>query len=181
MANEDAAVGIIVEIPKGSRNKYEYDHTRGFFRLDRVLFSSVHYPTDYGFIPETLSHDGDPLDVLVLVDEPTFTGCYIDVRPVGTLQTRDENGRDDKILAVPMNDPRYDQVRDLADLPQHLLLEIENFFATYKTLEGKEAHVCGWRSADEAKTVIEDARQAFMIQEGDEVAVFQSADDATSC
>lgn len=162
MVEEEAVIGVIVEIPKGSRNKYEYDEMRGVFRLDRVLFSSVHYPTDYGFIPETLSHDGDTLDVLVLVDEPTFTGCYIDVRPIGLLGMRDEAGVDYKVLAVPMYDPRYNDVRDLDALPKHLLLEIENFFATYKTLEGKETKMMGWRTAQEAKEVIAASRQAYL-------------------
>lgn len=159
---EEASVGVIIEIPKGSRNKYEYDELRGLFRLDRVLYSSVHYPTDYGFIPETLSHDGDPLDVMVLVEEPTFTGCYIDVRPIGMLGMRDEAGIDYKILAVPTFDPRYNDVKDLEDVARHLLLEIENFFATYKTLEGKETKMMGWRDIQKAKETIAASRQAYL-------------------
>ncbi len=150
---------VVIEIPKGSRNKYEYDEEAGAFRLDRVLYSSVHYPTDYGFIPGTLAEDGDHLDVLVIVTEPTFTGCHILVRPVGVLTMTDEKGGDHKILAVPVRDPRFDQINDLADVPPHLLLEIENFFATYKVLEGKETATLGWSDVDEAGVVIAEARE----------------------
>src|SRR5512136_922753 len=117
-------IDVVIEIPKGSRNKYEYDEQLGTFRLDRVLYSSVHYPTDYGFVPNTLAEDGDHLDVLVIVTEPTFTGCHILVRPVGVLSMRDEKGVDAKILAVPVRDPRFDGYIELGSLPGHLLLEI---------------------------------------------------------
>jgi inorganic pyrophosphatase len=147
-------VEAIVEVPRGSRNKYETDHTTGAIRLDRVLFSSVHYPTDYGFIPGTTSADGDPLDVLIIVEEPTFPGCRVKVRPIGVLLMRDEKGIDEKILGVPVADPRFDGIRDISDLQEHWLLEIRNFFDTYKLLEGKTVRVEGWKGAREAKEVL---------------------------
>src|SRR5579884_787039 len=142
-------VEVLVEIPRGSRNKYEYDELLGLVRLDRVLFSSVHYPTDYGFIPGTRAPDGDHLDVLVVVQEPTFPGCLVPARPVGALEMRDENGTDHKILAVPVGDPRFADVRDIGDLAGHWLREIETFFATYKTLQGIATEVLGWRDAEQ--------------------------------
>lgn len=147
-------IEVIVEIPRGSRNKYEYDDRRGLIRLDRVLFSSVHYPTDYGFIPDTLAPDGDHLDVLILCEEPTFPGCLVPARVIGVLRMVDERGDDDKILAVPIGDPRFDHVHDLADISPHWLSEIANFFATYKRLERKETRMVGWGSAAEAVLVI---------------------------
>ncbi len=137
MLGDLLVVDAIVEIPRGSRNKYEYDPATRSIRLDRVLFSSVHYPGDYGFIDGTKCGDGDPLDVLILVEEPTFPGCRVRVRPIGVLLMVDECGEDEKILGVPEGDPRFAEVYDLKDLPQHWLAEVENFFATYKTLEGK--------------------------------------------
>ena len=149
----------LVEIPKGSRNKYEYDHTTGNIYLDRVLYSSVHYPGDYGFIPGTLAADGDPLDVLILNEEPTFPGCRLRVRPVGVLRMKDEKGFDEKILAVPLADPRFAEMRDIGDIPSHRLDEIRNFFETYKDLEGgKETQVEGWRPAGEAFDLLEKYR-----------------------
>ena len=121
----------------GSRNKYELDKATGMMKLDRVLYSSVHYPGDYGFIPRTLHEDGDPLDVLVLVKEQTFSGCMIDVRPLGVLRMLDRGEPDDKILAVPLHDPYYEEFFDIADIPRHQLKEVEYFFSTYKDLEGK--------------------------------------------
>jgi inorganic pyrophosphatase len=150
-----------IEIPRGSRNKYEYDQALGRFRLDRVLYSSVHYPTDYGYITETLEEDGDPLDILVLVQEPTFPGCLIEARPLGGLDMADEKGPDFKVLAVPVGDPRYAHVETLADIGGHWLREIETFFATYKLLEPKQTEVLGWHDAAEAWTVIERCRERF--------------------
>ncbi len=148
-------VGAIVEIPRGSRNKYELDHQTGRIFLDRVLFSSVHYPTDYGFIPGTKAADGDPLDVLVIVEEPTFPGCRVRIRPIGLLVMRDEKGTDEKLLSVPVADPRFDGIRDIHDLQKHWLLEIENFFSMYKELErGKQTQVEGWKNAEEAKAIL---------------------------
>lgn len=156
MTAGEVIVEAIIEIPRGSRNKYEYDHERHFIYLDRVLYSSVHYPTDYGFIPNTMAPDGDPLDVLVVVEEPTFPGCHLWVRPVGVLVMRDEAGEDEKILAVPVADPRFDQIAELDDVGRHWLLEIENFFDTYKLLErNKQATVEAWRSREEALQLVE--------------------------
>jgi inorganic pyrophosphatase len=154
MAGEFSGVEAVIEIPKGSRNKYEFDHATGSIRLDRVLYSSVHYPTDYGFIPGTTSADGDPLDVLIIVEEPTFPGCHVRIRPIGVLLMRDEKGIDEKILAVPLADPRFDGIKDLVDIQEHWLAEIKNFFATYKMLEGKDTHVEGWQGAREAWAVL---------------------------
>lgn len=149
----------IIEIPRGSRNKYEMDHETGEIHLDRVLYSSVHYPTDYGFIPGTVSGDGDPLDVLVVVEEPTFPGCHVKVRLIGALLMRDEKGLDEKLVAVPIADPRFDGILDIGDLQPHWLLEIENFFMTYKNLEGdKETRVEGWKRAEEAGSLLEKYR-----------------------
>jgi inorganic pyrophosphatase len=156
-----ASIEVIIEIPQGSRNKYEYDHATHAIRLDRVLHSSVHYPADYGFLPDTLSKDGDPLDVLVLVLDPTFPGCRVPARVVGLLRMHDEKGVDEKILAVPEGDPRFDGMNDLSDLSVHWLREIENFFATYKLLEEKETDLEGWEDAATALQVIADARQRY--------------------
>ena len=142
-------VPVVVEVPKGSRNKYELDRESGRIKLDRVLFSAVHYPADYGYIDGTLAEDGDEVDVLVLIEEPTFPGCLIEARPVGVLLMRDDKGIDNKILAVPTTDPRWGHVRDVHDLPPHLLNEIENFFLTYKKLESKVVVSDGWQ--DQAK------------------------------
>jgi inorganic pyrophosphatase len=154
-------VSVVVEIPKGSRNKVEYDAEADVFRLDRVLHSPVHYPGDYGFIPRTLSADGDPLDALVLVTDPTFTGCVLSARPIAILLMTDEKGQDEKVLAVPDKDPRFEEVEDIDDLPAHLLKEVEYFFQVYKELEGKETAVMGWEHVVTAKKVIREAIQAF--------------------
>ena len=153
-------VEVIVEIPRGSRNKYEYDDVRRLIRLDRVLYSSVHYPTDYGFMPNTIAPDGDHLDVLVLTEEPTFPGCMVPARVVGVLHMVDERGSDDKILAVPVGDPRFDNVHNITELSPHWLREIENFFETYKTLENKVTQITGWGYAEAAKLVVEDCVRA---------------------
>jgi inorganic pyrophosphatase len=150
-----------IEIPRGSRNKYELDPVAGHIRLDRVLYSSVHYPADYGFIMETLGGDGDPLDVLVVVQEPTFPGCVIPARAVGGLDMHDEKGSDFKVLAVPVGDPRYAHVATLSDLGSHWSREIETFFSTYKLLEEKTTEVLGWHSAEEALSVIKECRERF--------------------
>lgn len=150
-------VTAVVEIPTGSKNKYELDKVSGLFRLDRVLYSAVHYPGDYGLIPRTLHEDGDPLDILVLVSEPTFPGCLIDCRPLGVLKMRDRNEPDDKILAVPCHDPSYEEYFDIADLPQHSLKEIEHFFHIYKDLEGRRVEMVGWEKSESAMKVILDS------------------------
>jgi inorganic pyrophosphatase len=147
-------VTAIIEIPQGSRNKYELDKATGLMRLDRVLYSAVHYPGDYGFIPRTLHEDRDPLDVLVLIKEETFPSCQIDVRPIGVLKLLDRDEPDDKILSVPQNDPYWEDTFDITDVPGHLLKEIEHFFRSYKDLEGKRVQANGWGDTDEAKRVI---------------------------
>jgi len=152
-------IDVVIEIPRGSRNKYEFDHVTHTIRLDRVLHSSVHYPTDYGFIPNTLSKDGDPLDVLVLVLDSTFPGCHLPARPIGVLRMIDDKGEDEKILAVPVGDPRFEDIADLTDLETHWLREIENFFATYKLLEEKDTELLGWDGSSAARAVIEEAFQ----------------------
>jgi inorganic pyrophosphatase len=153
-------IEVTVEIPSGSRNKYEYDHVRGRFVLDRTLYSSVHYPCDYGFIEGSMAEDGDPLDVLVVIAEPTFPGCVVRARPIGVLDMADEKGHDYKILAVASDDPRWDAVSRLAGLSPHRLLEIENFFETYKTLERRPTDVRGWLDVEDAWRIIDDAMAA---------------------
>jgi inorganic pyrophosphatase len=147
-------VTALVEIPSGSRNKYELDKESGLLRLDRVLYSAVHYPGDYGFIPRTLAEDHDPCDILVLVNEPTFPGCQIDARPIGVLRMTDRGEPDDKILSVPINDPFFGEYFDIADIPQHYLKEVEHFFHIYKDLEGKRVQTVGWGKAEEAMAAI---------------------------
>src|SRR5581483_1027805 len=147
-------------IPRGSRNKYEVDKRTGAIRLDRVLYSSVHYPTDYGFIPGTYADDGDPLDILVLVEEPTFPGCHVTARPIGVLRMRDDKGLDDKIIAVPAADPRFAHVAEFENISEHWQREIETFFRTYKLLEESETQIYGWGDAAQAWAVIAEARAA---------------------
>jgi inorganic pyrophosphatase len=156
---------LIVEIPRGSRNKYEMDHTTGAIWLDRTLFTATQYPADYGFVADTLGEDGDPLDALVLVGEPTFPGCHVMVRAIGVFRMRDDAGRDDKILAVPAKDPRYAAFRDLSDvrtLLPFLLDEIEHFFDVYKEIEpGKSTEPGGWEDATSARRIVAEARERF--------------------
>lgn len=152
-------VVVLVEIPKGSRNKYELDAETGRFFLDRMLFSSVHYPGDYGFVPETLAEDGDAIDALVLLGEPTFSGCMIRCRPVGLFNMADEKGPDEKVLCVPVTDPQWNWIQDLGQVPRHLLDEIRHFFQIYKDLEGKATRVGDWESAAAARARIDAARR----------------------
>lgn len=158
---KDLQVDVFIEIPKGSRNKYEYDQKAGQLRFDRMLFSAVHYPSDYGFIVDTLAPDGDPLDALVLVWEPTFPGCLIKAKPVGLFRMSDEKGLDDKILCVPIGDPMWNSIETLKDVPQHLLKEIEHFFKIYKELENKKTGVEGWHDYNAAVKVIRESQEAF--------------------
>jgi len=151
----------IVEIPKGSRNKYEWDHERNALTLDRFLFSSVVYPTDYGFIPDTLGQDGDPLDVMICVSEATFPGCMIDVKPIALFRMEDDKGIDDKVLCVPLTDPGWNHIEQLEDLPGQLRDEIAHFFSIYKDLEQKAVKVDGWYSRDDAIEEIEASRERF--------------------
>jgi inorganic pyrophosphatase len=146
---------VLIEIPRGSRNKYEVDHASGLIRLDRTLFTATQYPADYGFVPQTLGDDGDPLDALVLVQEPTFPGCLIRSRPVGMFRMTDEKGGDDKILCVPAGDPRMDHLRDIEDVPVYVRMEIEHFFRVYKELEpGKSVEGAAWANRAEAEAEI---------------------------
>lgn len=154
-------VDAFIEIPTGSQNKYEWDKDAGVLRLDRVLYSSVFYPTDYGFIPETLEDDGDALDIMVLVTNPVVPGCVIDSRVVGMLEMEDDKGIDMKILAVPVKDPRFSHVKDLQDVAPHIRREIEYFFQTYKDLEGKKTIIGGWKGAAEALERIAAARVKY--------------------
>lgn len=156
-----SVVIVVVESPKGSRNKFEYDRKNNVMRLDRILYSPVHYPGDYGFIPQTYAEDGDALDALVLVTESTYPGVVLKARPVALLRMKDENVYDDKIVCVPVNDPRYAKVRERKDLPSHVLQEIEHFFKVYKHLEGKTVKTGGWRGASEAKKVIEHSAKLY--------------------
>jgi inorganic pyrophosphatase len=160
-------IKCIVEIPKGSRNKYEYDEKAGGIILDRFLSSSVVYPTDYGFVPETLALDGDTLDALICVSEPTFPGCIVVCKPVGLFEMEDEKGIDSKVLCVPCADPGWNRIDGIDDLPQALRNEIGHFFAIYKELEpGKESKVTGWRDKDVAQQELESARQRFREEGG---------------
>lgn len=153
---------VMVEIPRGSRNKYEYNCEEQRFYLDRMLFSSVHYPTDYGFIPKTLAEDGDALDALVIVGEATFPGCYIRVEPVGVFEMWDEKGPDQKILCVPISDPQWNWVQQLDDVPDHLLKEITHFFEVYKDLEKKETKVGDWLGKEAALKIVSEAQARFV-------------------
>jgi inorganic pyrophosphatase len=147
-------VRMIVEIPKNSSNKYEYDAQARTFRLDRTLYSPMHYPADYGFIPGTIAEDGDPLDVLCLIEHPTFSGCLIEVRPIGMLDLIDQTTTDQKIIAIPVKDPRYQSVQTIEDLSPHVMREFEHFFTIYKELENKEVETRGWRKLEDAFDVI---------------------------
>jgi inorganic pyrophosphatase len=160
-------VRTIVEIPKDSVNKIEYDGKLGLFRLDRSLYSPVHYPGDYGFIPGTLAEDGDPLDVLTLVNEPSFTGCLIEVRPVGVLMMVDREENDQKIIAVPTRNPRYDQIHTMDQVFAHVRRELEHFFSIYKELEGRVASTQGGGGPREARRCILDARQRYLETRGE--------------
>ncbi|MGQ0569572.1 MAG: inorganic diphosphatase [Armatimonadota bacterium] len=161
MSERPASVRACVEVPRGSRNKYEIDPASGGIRLDRVLYSPLHYPADYGFVERTLAEDGDHLDVLIFTYEPTFPGCLVDARPIGDLDMRDEKGRDQKILAVPVGDPRFDGVTELDHVPPHFLKEVQHFFEVYKTLEQKAVEIYGWAGATEAWRLVREAHQRY--------------------
>lgn len=157
-------INVIIEIPKGSQNKYEFDEELGLFKLDRVLYSSYHYPLDYGFIPETRSEDGDHADALVIGGDPVIVGAVVKVRPIAMLNMIDSGDPDAKILAVQANNPRFDTLKDLKDIEAynpHLLKEIENFFATYKQLQGKKVELKGWSDASVAKAEIKKSAEAY--------------------
>jgi inorganic pyrophosphatase len=151
---------VVIEIPQGNRNKYEMDHATGRIRLDRMLFTSTRYPADYGFIEGTLGDDGDPLDALVLLQEPTFPGCVILCRAIGMYRMRDEKGGDDKVLCVPARDPRVEHLRDIHHVPEFDRLEIQHFFAVYKELEpGKSVEGAEWAGRAAAEAEIEASRK----------------------
>lgn len=158
-------IHVVVEIPKGSRNKYEFDPAINAFKLDRRLFSATTYPADYGYIPETLGEDGDPLDALVLLDDPTFPGCWVRARPVGVLWMEDEKGPDAKIISVLLEDPRWETRHDLAEFPPHLLAEIQHFFDVYKMIEPhKSSATSGYEGLDAALKEIEASRARYRDQ-----------------
>jgi inorganic pyrophosphatase len=158
---------VVIEIPKGQRNKYEMDHESGRIRLDRMLFTSTRYPHDYGFIENTLADDGDPLDALVLLEEPTFPGCLIRCRAIGMFRMRDEKGADDKVLCVPATDPRMAHLRDIEDVSEFDRLEIMHFFEVYKALEpGKEVETATWVGHAAAQLEIESCRQRLASAPG---------------
>ncbi|MCE2850531.1 MAG: inorganic diphosphatase [Roseiflexaceae bacterium] len=144
-------IHVVVEIPKGSRNKYEFHKRTGAFKLDRVLYSAVHYPGDYGFTPQTFYDDEDPLDVLVMTNLPTFTGCIVEARPIGMFRMLDRGEHDDKILAVLHYDPFFQGYTDFTQLPSHYIREVEHFFTVYKDLEGGRVEPLGWENAEVAK------------------------------
>lgn len=154
MTNDTPTFDVLIEIPKGSRNKYEYDFKLKKIRFDRMLFSSMMYPADYGFIPETLALDGDPLDVLVLGSEPTFPMCVMEVKPIGVFHMTDEKGPDEKIICVPMSDPIWNKLNDLSEMNPHQMKEIEHFFQVYKDLEKKKVDVGGWGDVNEAVEIL---------------------------
>lgn len=158
---------VLIEIPKGSRNKYEYDFDLKKLRYDRMIFSSMMYPADYGFIPETLALDGDPLDVLVLVTEPTFPGCVMEVKPIGVFHMADEKGPDEKVICVPISDPIWNRLNDLSDVNGHLIKEIEHFFKVYKDLEQKKVDVEGWGDVTEADQIITACIQRYKDSNGE--------------
>ncbi len=160
--NPPEEIHAVVECLKGERNKYEYDKDLPGVVLDRVLHSNVHYPSDYGFIPRSWYDDEDPLDVLVLVEDATFPGCVIEARPVALMKMDDDGEQDDKVIAVPTEDPRYDHVHDLEDVPEQIRDEIDEFFATYKNLEpGKEVETLGWEDREAAIAAIEHSRELY--------------------
>ncbi len=158
---EDGVINVLIEIPGGSKNKYEFDKDMNAFALDRVLFASVKYPYDYGFVPNTLADDGDPLDGMVMMDEPTFPGCVIAARPIGMLIMIDGGDRDEKILCVPAEDPRYNEVKSIKDIAPHRLEEIAEFFRTYKNLEKKVTEIKGWKDVDTVTPLVDECIKAY--------------------
>jgi inorganic pyrophosphatase len=169
VADTDTDTVIVrVEIPKGSRNKYEYDEELDAIKLDRFLFSSMVYPTDYGYFPDTMAEDGDPLDAMVCVSEATFPGCVIEVKPIALFKMEDDKGIDDKILCVPVHDPIWNTLEQLDDLSTQLRDEIEHFFSVYKDLEQKKVKVDGWYSREDAFEEIKKARERHSSGDGDQ-------------
>jgi inorganic pyrophosphatase len=174
----DLEFDVTIEIPKGQRNKYEMDHDTGRIRLDRMLFTSTHYPSDYGFVEGTLGRDGDPLDALVLLEEPTFPGCLIRCRTIGMFQMTDEKGPDDKVLCVPVADVRQEHLRDLRHLPEFDRLEIQHFFEVYKDLEpGKSVEGASWVGRTDAEAEVLRSVQRLEDHEAMETAVAHQVDE----
>ena len=163
----EADLHCMVEIPKGSRNKYEWSEKLKAITFDRFLFSSVVYPLDYGMIPETLAEDGDPLDAMVAVSEPTFPGCVIPVKPIALFKMRDDKGIDDKVICVPLQDPNWNHCETLEDLPEQLRDEISHFFGMYKEPEGKVVKVDGWFPREEALEEIDRSRERWREREAE--------------
>lgn len=167
-ANAPSIINVVVEIPKNSQNKYEYDKDNQLFRLDRVLFSPIHYPGDYGIVPRTFARDGDPLDALVLVTYPTYPGTLIESRPIGVLKMLDNGEEDDKILCVPLRDIRLSDLSDIEDVQEAILNEIAHFFEVYKHLEGKKVKIIGWDKAETARKIITESMERYeeIIRQG---------------
>ena len=159
--NAPKIINTIIEINKGSKNKYEIDKETGLISLDRAMYTAQDYPFDYGFVPQTYWHDNDPLDVVVLTTYPLFPGVLVKVRPVAVVHMVDAGERDEKIIAVPEKDPRFDEIRDLADINKHTLKEIEHFFVTYKQLQNKEVRIEGIEGADAAEKAITEAQELY--------------------
>lgn len=159
-----ARMNVVVEIPRGSRNKYELDKQTGMFKLDRLLYSSVHYPGDYGFFPQTYAEDDDPLDAIVMTTVPTFPGCVIEVRPIGIFRMTDRDEMDEKVLCVPARDPLYDEYRGLGDVAPHYLKEVEHFFSIYKDLEGVRVHPMGWEDETSARNTIVECMARYAVK-----------------
>jgi inorganic pyrophosphatase len=161
MSSSQKTFDVLIEIPRGSRNKYEYDFKLKRMRFDRMLYSSMMYPADYGFIPETLALDGDPLDVLVWFTEPSFPGCVVEVKPIGVFYMADDKGEDEKIICVPVSDPIANKMNDLSDLNPHFIKEVEHFFRVYKDLENKTVDVKGWGDVNKANQLIDECTERF--------------------
>jgi len=161
MSEEEITIDVLIEIPKGSRNKYEYDKVKKVIRYDRMIFSSMHYPSDYGFVPETLALDGDPLDALVLVSDPTFPGCLIEVKPLGLFRMFDEKGPDAKLLCVPVSDPIWNKLNSLEEVNPHIIKEIEHFFSVYKDLEEHKVGIEGWENKASAIATIKESQKRY--------------------
>ncbi|WP_306354032.1 inorganic diphosphatase [Flavobacterium sp. '19STA2R22 D10 B1'] len=163
---------VLIEIPRGSRNKYEYDFELKRIRFDRMLYSAMFYPADYGFIPETLALDGDPLDVLVLFTEPSVPGCIVEVKPIAIFKMADDKGPDEKIICVPVSDPIMNKLNDITDMNEHLIKEIEHFFRVYKDLENKKVDVQGWGDVTVANQMIEECTKRFQGLDAAKQATF---------
>ncbi|MGY4690147.1 inorganic diphosphatase [Salibacterium sp. K-3] len=161
MSTENREVEAIIEIPTGSQNKYEFDKDKGHYKLDRVLFSPMFYPAEYGYIDNTLALDDDPLDILVLATNPTFPGCAIDARVIGYLNMVDDGEEDEKLIGVPVEDPRFDNIQSIQDIPSHKLDEIAHFFKTYKDLENKTTEIGKWEDAEAASKLVDECIERF--------------------